>query len=49
MAFMKALDLLHQAMCSVSHRRIMMAIETASKVGTFCIVALAADGAICSE
>ena len=28
-AFMKALDLLHRAMCSVSHRRTTMAIEIA--------------------
>ena len=28
-AFMKALDHLHQAICSVSHRRTAMAIETA--------------------
>ncbi len=53
-AFMKALDLLHQAMCLVLYRRIAMAIETASKLGTFCIVvllivALAAAGAIRSE
>ena len=53
-AFMKALDHLHQAMRSVSHRRTAMAIETASKEGTFCIVgvlivAMVAAGAIRSE
>ncbi len=53
-AFMKALDLLHRVMRSVSYRRIAMAIETASKVGIFCIVvllivALAAAGVIRSE
>jgi hypothetical protein len=51
---MKALDLLHRVMRSVSYRRIAMAIETASKVGIFCIVvllivALAAAGVIRSE
>ena len=51
MAFTKALDLLHQAMHSVSYRCNGMAIETASKVGKFCIVvllnvALAVAGAI---
>ena len=53
-AFMKAMNLLHWAMCLVSCRHIAMAVETASKVGTFCIVvllivALAAAGAIRSE
>ena len=37
-AFLKALDLLHWAMCSVLYCRIAMANKTASKVGTFCIV-----------
>jgi hypothetical protein len=51
---MKALDLLHRAMRSVLYHRIAVAIETASKVGTFCIVvllivALVAAGAIRSE
>ena len=54
LAFMKALDLLHWAMRSVLYHRIAVAIETASKVGTFCIVvllivALVAAGAIRSE
>jgi len=35
-AFMKAMNLLHQAM----HRRIVMAIKTVSKVGVFFIFAL---------
>jgi hypothetical protein len=54
-AFMKAMNLLHWAMRLVLwYRRIAMAIETASKVGTFCIVvllivALAAAGAIRSK
>ena len=34
-AFMKALDLLHQAMRSVSHRRTAMAIEIARDGGAF--------------
>ena len=34
-AFMKAMDLLHWAMCAVSHHRIAMAIEMASNGGTF--------------
>jgi hypothetical protein len=47
-------NLLHQVMRVVSYRGIPMAIETASKVGTFCIiilliVALAAAGAIQSK
>ncbi len=33
MASSEALDLLHQAMCTVSYRRIAMAIKTASFVG----------------
>ena len=53
-AFMKALDLLHRAMCTVLYHRIAMAIKTAIKVGTYYIfvlfaVALAAAGAIRSE
>jgi hypothetical protein len=53
-AFMKATNLLHHSMRAVLYRRIAMAIETASKVGSFCIVvpsavALAAAGAIRSE
>ena len=53
-AFVKATNLLHWVMCSVLYQRIMMAIKTASKVGTFCIiivliVALVAAGAIWSE
>ena len=36
--FMKATNLLHRAMCAVLYRRIAMAIEMASKVGTCCIV-----------
>jgi hypothetical protein len=31
----KALDLLHQAICAVTYRRIAMAIKTASFVGVF--------------
>jgi hypothetical protein len=51
---MKAMNLLHQAMCKISHQRIVMAIEMASKVGVFLIVvllivALAAAGAIRSD
>ena len=38
-AFMKALDLLHQAMPSVLHHHTAMAIEMASDGGTFVIVA----------
>ena len=34
-AFMKALDLLHRAMCSVFHRRTAMAIEMARDGGAF--------------
>jgi hypothetical protein len=50
-AFMKSINLLHWAMCTVSYHHITIAIEMASKVGTFCIVvmlivALAAAGAI---
>ena len=33
-AFTKALDLLHRAMCVVKYRRIVMTIEMAIKVGT---------------
>ena len=52
--FMKATNLLHQAMRAVLCRHIVMAIEMDSKVGTFCIVvllimALAAPGAIRSK
>jgi hypothetical protein len=51
---MKATNLLHPVMRSVLHRRIVMAIETASKEGTFCIVvllivAMVAAGAIWSK
>jgi len=51
---MKATNLLHWAMRVVWYCRIAMAIETASKEGTFCIVVLvivvmAAAGAIRSE
>ncbi len=35
MASSEALDLLHQPMCSVLYRRIVMAIETASFFGVF--------------
>jgi hypothetical protein len=54
-AFMKAKNIINQAMCPVLYRRIVMAIKMASKkVGTFCIVVLlivplAADGTIRSE
>jgi len=53
-AFMKATNLLHRAMRTVSYRRIATAIKMASKVGTRCIgvsfaVALAAAGAIRSK
>jgi len=53
-AFMKAMNLLHRAMCAVQYHRIAMAIEMASNVGTCCIfvvliVALAAARAIQSE
>ncbi len=54
-AFMKAMNLIHQAMCAVSYHRIVMAIKMASKrVGTvgvvvLLIVPLAADGTIRSE
>ena len=53
-ASLKATNLLHWAILVVSYWRIAMAIETASKVGVFCIVdllivALAAAGAIRSE
>ncbi len=52
--FIKATNLLHKAMHAVLYRCIAMAIKTASKVDTFCIVillivALAAAGAIRSE
>ena len=39
-AFMKAMSLLHQAMCSVLYHRIATAIKMASKEGKFCIVIL---------
>jgi hypothetical protein len=39
-AFMNATNLLHQAMRAVLYHRIAMAIKTASKVETFCIVVL---------
>jgi hypothetical protein len=52
----EALDLLHRAMCTVTYRRIAMAIKTATLLGVFyllivvCLpVALAAAGAIHSE
>ena len=53
-AFMKATILLYWVMHAVSYRRIAVAIETACKVRTFCIVillivALAATGVIRSE
>jgi hypothetical protein len=53
-AFVKATNLLHQAMRSVSYCRIATAIKMARKVGTCCIVvtfavALAAAGAIRSD
>ena len=53
-ASLKATNLLHLSILAVSYRRIAMAIETASKVGVFCIVVLlivtlAAAGAIKSE
>ena len=48
------MNLLHQAMQAVSYHRIAMAIKTARKVGTFCIVivlivALTAAGVIRSK
>jgi hypothetical protein len=52
---MKATNLIHWAMRTVLYRHIVMTIETASKVGTFCIVVLlivaflAAAGGIRSE
>ena len=54
MASLKAINLLNWVILAVSYRRIAIAIETASKVGVFCIVillivALAAAWAICSE
>ena len=54
MDFMKAMNLLHQAMRMVEYPHIVMAIEMASKEGTFCIVvllvvAMAATGAIRSK
>ncbi len=39
-AFMKALDLLHQVMGAVSHHHTTMAIKMASNGGTFVIVAV---------
>ena len=53
-ASLKKKNLLHQAILAVSYRHIAMAIETASKVGGFCIavlfiVALVAARAIHSE
>ena len=53
-AFVKATNLLHWVMHSVLYQHIMMVIETASKVGTFCInvlliVTLAAAQGIRSE
>jgi len=53
-AFVKATNLLHRAMRSVSYRRIAITIEMAIKVGIFCIiavsiVALAATGATRSD
>ncbi len=54
MAFMKATNLIHQAMRAVQHHRIGVAIKTANKVGTCfifveLIVALAAAWAIRSK
>ena len=49
MAFMKALDLLHQAMCVVQYRRIAMAIKMAIKVGTYHIVVLFAVALVAAE
>ncbi len=54
MASSEALDLLHQAMRTVTYRHIAMAIKTASKVSVFYIVvsfavALAEAGAIWSK
>ncbi len=43
----KALELLHQAMCAVTYRRIAMAIKTASFVGVFvdfCLLACCPGG-----
>jgi len=53
-AFMKAMNLLHQVMRALEYRHIAMAIEMASKEGIFCIVvllivAMAAAGVIPSE
>jgi hypothetical protein len=53
-ASLKATNLLHWVILTVSYRRITMVIKTASKVGVICIVilliiALAAAGAIRSE
>ena len=53
-AFMKAMDLLHRAICGVYYRRTATAIELVSKVDTFYIlvlfaVALAAAGVIRSQ
>ena len=48
-AFMKALDLLHQAMCVVQYRRIAMAIKMAIKVGTYHIVVLFAVALVAAE
>ena len=53
-AFIKATNLIHQAMHAVQHRRIVMAIKTANKVGTCfifveLIVTLAAAWAIRSK
>ena len=53
-AFMKAMDLPHRAMCAVLYRRTDTAIVIVSKVDTYCIVvlfsvALAAVGAILSK
>jgi hypothetical protein len=51
-AFMKALDLLHRAMCTVEYHHIAMAKETAIKVSTyynfvlFAVALAAANGKI---
>jgi hypothetical protein len=46
---MKATNLLHRAMCAVSYRRTVMAIEMVSKVATFFTFVLFAVALVAAE
>ena len=48
-AFMKATNLLHRAMCAVSYRCTVMAIEMVSKVATFFTFVLFAVALVAAE